>query len=114
MEVTVKDGKIAAVKADTSGETEGYGRGIGSEMANRILQKGSSDVDGVSGATITSGAIRPAAENALRQAGLSNGTRQKLRLNNFHLKAEPWTQQPHGRTAKPLASLRKMRALLVR
>lgn len=89
VEVTVKDGRIAAVKADTSGETEGYGRGIGSEMANRILQKGSSDVDGVSGATITSGAIRAAAENALRQAGLSNGTRQKLQAGTY-------TGEAHG------------------
>lgn len=68
--VTVKDGRIAGVTLDTSGETAGYGRGIADEMAKRILERGGANVDGVSGATVTSRAAKLAVEEALAQAGL--------------------------------------------
>ncbi|MDO5532617.1 FMN-binding protein [Sutterella sp.] len=81
--VTVQNGKVTEVKADTSGETPGYGRDIAGKMSERILVKGSSGVDGVTGATVTSNAVRAAAEAALRAAGLSQAQSAKLTPGTF-------------------------------
>lgn len=66
--ITVEDGKLVKVDVDTSNETEGIGRHLGSEFAEQILQKGS--VDAVSGATVTSKAVQEALAECLKQAGL--------------------------------------------
>ena len=60
--------KITDVQIDVSGETAGYGADIGDEMIEKILSAQSSEVDGHSGATITSDAIKKAAENCINQA----------------------------------------------
>ena len=58
-------------------------------MAERILAAGASKVDGVSGATVTSDAVRAAAESALREAGLSKATETKARVGR-------WVGTAHG------------------
>ena len=60
--------KITDVQIDVSGETAGYGADIGDEMIEKILSAQSSEVDGHSGATITSNAIKKAAESCISQA----------------------------------------------
>src|SRR5699024_8336156 len=60
--------KITDVQIDVSGETPGYGADIGDEMIEKILNAQSSEVDGHSGSTITSDAIKKAAENCINQA----------------------------------------------
>ena len=60
--------KITDIEIDVSGETPGYGADIGDEMIEKILSAQSSEVDGHSGATITSDAIKKAAENCINQA----------------------------------------------
>ena len=72
LEVTVRveAGKLAGVEVDASRETPGYGLEAGPEVAKRIAAAHSLEVDGVSGATVTSQAVKAAAEEAMRAAGL--------------------------------------------
>ena len=59
---------ITNVQIDVANETKGYGADIADEMVKKILDAQSSEVDGHSGATITSDAIRKAAESCINQA----------------------------------------------
>ena len=59
---------ITDVKIDVSGETPDIGGKIGDQMAAAILDSQSADVDAVSGATITSDAVKAAAANCISQA----------------------------------------------
>ena len=52
---------ITDAQIDVANETKGYGADIADEMVKKILDAQSSEVDGHSGATITSDAIRKAA-----------------------------------------------------
>lgn len=68
LEVTVRveGGRMAAVEVDASRETPGYGLEAGPEVAKRIAAAHSLEVDGVSGATVTSQAVKAAARAARR------------------------------------------------
>lgn len=59
---------ITDVKIDVSGETSGFGADIGDEMAEKLLTAQSAEIDGHSGATITSDAVKDAAANCIAQA----------------------------------------------
>ena len=56
------------MQIDVANETKGYGADIADEMVKKILDAQSSEVDGHSGATITSDAIKKAAESCINQA----------------------------------------------
>jgi len=60
--------KITNVELDVAGETAGYGKDAKDALIQQIMNTQSSAIDGVSGATITSGAVRKAAENCIAQA----------------------------------------------
>ena len=62
------DGAISDVMVDSSGETEGIGAAAQDELASQLLAAGSADIDGVTGATITSGAAKKAMKAALELA----------------------------------------------
>lgn len=72
--ITVANGRVSAVKVDVANETPGYGRDIGATMEKRILEAQSPDVDGVSGASITSAAVKAAAKSAFTKAGLADAS----------------------------------------
>ena len=59
---------ITDVQIDVSGETAGIGAEIGDSMAQAILDAQGVEVDAVSGATVTSDAIRTAAAACISQA----------------------------------------------
>jgi uncharacterized protein with FMN-binding domain len=59
---------ITDVAIDVSNETADIGGVIGEDMAQAILDAQSAEIDSVSGATVTSGAIREAAANCIAQA----------------------------------------------
>ena len=71
-EVTVKDGKIADVKLTGADETPALGGKVLEEMPAKILDAQSTDVDGMTGATVTTDAVKAAVNNALAQAGLKD------------------------------------------
>ncbi|MCD7929817.1 MAG: FMN-binding protein, partial [Clostridiales bacterium] len=66
--MTFDESSITAVEIDVSGETADIGGAIGDEMAQAILDAQSCDVDAVSGATVTSNAIKTAAADCISQA----------------------------------------------
>lgn len=71
-EVTVKDGKIADVKLTGADETPALGGKVLEEMPAKILDAQSADVDGMTGATVTTDAVKAAVNDALAQAGLKD------------------------------------------
>lgn len=66
--MTFTENSITDVQIDVSGETENIGAVIGDEMGQKILDKQGVEVDAVSGATVTSDAIKTAAADCIRQA----------------------------------------------
>lgn len=66
--MTFEESGITDVQIDVSGETPGIGADIGDEMIQKILAAQSGNVDGKSGATITSNAVKAAAADCIAQA----------------------------------------------
>ena len=69
--LTLTDGAITGCTADGKDETQGVGSEAIAKMPGEIAESGSIAVDGVSGATVTSTAIKEAAAAALTAAGLN-------------------------------------------
>lgn len=69
--LTLEDGKITGCTAEGKDETQGIGTLALEQLPAQIAETGSIAVDGVSGATITSTAIKEAAAAALTAAGLN-------------------------------------------
>ena len=67
VKVTMKDGKIAAVEVVEHHETAGISDPAIAQMPEKIVKAGSTEVDNVSGATISSKAIKEAVADALSQ-----------------------------------------------
>ena len=66
--VTVDETSVTDVAVDASGETANIGAAAADELASQLLAAGSSEIDGVSGATITSDAAASAMDAALAAA----------------------------------------------
>ena len=69
--LTLEDGKITGCTAEGKDETPGIGTLALEQLPAQIAETGSIAVDGVSGATVTSTAIKEAAAAALTAAGLN-------------------------------------------
>ena len=69
--LTLTDSVITGCTAEGKDETEGVGSQAIAKMPGEIAESGSIAVDGVSGATVTSTAIKEAAAAALTAAGLN-------------------------------------------
>ena len=69
--LTLTDGAITGCTAEGKDETQGVGSEAIAKMPGEIAESGSIAVDGVSGATVTSTAIKEAAAAALTVAGLN-------------------------------------------
>ena len=66
--VTVSDTAITDVRVDASGETAELGGKAAEELPGEIIRSQSADVDGYTGATLTSDAIKKAAADCIAQA----------------------------------------------
>ncbi|HWQ51238.1 MAG TPA: FAD-dependent oxidoreductase [Terriglobales bacterium] len=66
--VTLKDGAITEVAAEGPDETQGIGSKAIDELPAAIVKAGSAEVDGISGATFTSDAVKSAVQSALSKA----------------------------------------------
>ena len=88
--LTLTDGAITGCTAEGKDETEGVGSQAIAKMPGAIAESGSIAVDGVSGATITSTAIKEAAAAALTAAGL-NADDYKIEVKADETKAEDST-----------------------
>ncbi len=65
---TFDEDSITDISIDVSGETAGIGAEIGDEMTQQFLAAQSASVDGVSGASVTSGALMDAMQDCIDQA----------------------------------------------
>ena len=63
--LTVEDGKIVEATATGDGETPTVGGAALEPLAAQLVEAGSADIEGVTGATFTSNAVKAAAEAAL-------------------------------------------------
>ncbi len=59
---------ISDITIDTSNETDGYGLDKGDTLAEQVMAAQGSNIDGVSGATLTSDAVRKAVDDCISQA----------------------------------------------
>ena len=66
--MTFDSEKITDIQLDVSGETAGYGADAGEELIAQLLENQSAEIDGVSGSTVTSTAVKDAAANCIAQA----------------------------------------------
>ncbi|NCC69384.1 MAG: FMN-binding protein, partial [Clostridia bacterium] len=66
--ITVDANSITDVVLDVSGETEGIGQAAKEQLTEQILAAQSEEIDGVSGATVTTTAVRVALAGCLAQA----------------------------------------------
>ena len=71
VKVTVVDNKITEVKVDGSKETEGIGSKAVEALPKQMVENNSINVDAITGATVTSNAIKTAAADAIKQMGLN-------------------------------------------
>ena len=69
--ITLKDSVITDVKVQGDNETEGIGTKAIEKMPDEMVKANSINVDGVATATITSDAIKSAAAEAIKAAGLN-------------------------------------------
>ena len=69
--ITLKDSKITNVKAEGKSETEGIGSKAIDTLPGEMVDGNTINVEGVSGATVTSNAIKEAAKSAIESAGLN-------------------------------------------
>ncbi len=66
--VEIVDGKITDVKVTSHGETEGIGSLAVEQLPGKIVEAQSTEVDGVSGASVSSAALKEAVNDALTKA----------------------------------------------
>ena len=66
--LAVEDGKISDVSIVGDSETESIGKAAFPTLVEQILAAQSADIDGVAGATVTSGAVKAAVQAALNAA----------------------------------------------
>jgi fumarate reductase flavoprotein subunit len=67
--VTIEDGRITSVEAEGPGETQGIGSRALDMLPGAIVSANSADVDGISGSSITSQALKAAAKEAISKIG---------------------------------------------
>jgi len=66
--MTFSDSAITKVEVDASNETESLGAAAAEELAEQVLNAQSSEIDGVTGSTVTSNAVKTAAADCIAQA----------------------------------------------
>ena len=75
VKVTIKDGKIDDIEVVSQGETpEYFNEAV--KVLDDIIDANSTDVDSISGATISSDALKEAVQNALQKAQKKGGTKK--------------------------------------
>ena len=84
--ITVSDSEITDVVIEGDGETPTIGGAALDTLKQAILDGQSGEIDGVAGATITSGAVQKAAASAIAQAkGGGDGGRRRSGLYRWNL-----------------------------
>ncbi len=72
--VTVNANRITEVELNLKGETEAIGQAAGKKLRQQILDVQGSEIDGVSGASVTTAAVKAAISKCLAQARGTDGS----------------------------------------
>ena len=91
--VTVSKNKIENIDYSKNLETIGVGKLALDEVAGKILEKQSLGVDGITGATISSMALKYAVTECLKQAKVSDADLKQLKKNVEHYAPLPNTMK---------------------
>ena len=83
VKIKIKNGELSAINVVTNNETPEYYEKA-SVIIAQILEKGNTDVDSISGATISSEAIKNAVEDALHKAGSKKETPKLAQKTQKH------------------------------
>lgn len=83
VEATFNETMLTDLRVDVSGETPGIGAEIGDLMTKAFLEAQSPDVDGVSGASVTSGALKEAMAEVFKEAADLNSNTGESQVKNF-------------------------------
>ena len=67
--ITVSEYAITDVQIDAATETAEIGQAAAPLLADQVLEAQSPDIDGVTGASLTSDAVRKGVESAMKEAG---------------------------------------------
>ena len=78
--ITVEDGKLTDVTAVGDNETDGVGSNAIDKLPGAILEAGTWDVDGISGCTFSSNAVKEAAKKAMVEAGLQTEESAEVKM----------------------------------
>ena len=70
VKITVENGKMTKIEVIEQNETVGIADNAHSQLPAAMLEAQSADVDSVTGATITSNALKAAVKDAMAKAGL--------------------------------------------
>lgn len=81
--LSVAEGKITEVEIVGEKETESIGGMAIEQLPEVIKEKQTWDIDGVAGATVTSGAIKEAAKSAMTEAGLVEKATAKVKPGTY-------------------------------
>lgn len=88
VDLTVDQEKITDVKIDTPGESKKFGQAANDELRQQILDVQSADIDGVTGASLTTKAVKTATTEALEKAsGQSHQLNLSLKDGNYQASA---------------------------
>ena len=88
VDVTIEGGKITAVAVTGDSETEGIGAAALEPLAEQVKEAQSAAIDGVSGATLTSGAVKAAVTEILAEA--SGKGAAELKIADGTYEAQAW------------------------
>ena len=88
VDITVEGGKITAVAVTGDSETEGIGAAALEPLAEQVKEAQSAAIDGVSGATLTSGAVKAAVTEILAEA--SGKGAAELKIADGTYEAQAW------------------------
>ena len=81
--ITVEDGKITDAVVTGDNETPSIGGQAVETLGGAIVEAQSAEFDSVSGATVTSSAVREALKDAMRQAGLMEAASQTMTAGTY-------------------------------
>ena len=104
---------ITAVSIDASGETEGIGAATPDPLARAILDAQSAEIDGVSGATVTSNAVKKPQQTASPRQKEKSPPDQKEKQHRLNLpRTTGWVRNRSSMTRMSMAKRRRMSSSL--
>ncbi len=89
--LTISSGKISGVELVGDNETETVGGAALPQLQEQILEKGSAEIDGVSGATVTSSAVKAGVQACLDEAMGKETSSVEANLQDGTYTASAWS-----------------------